>query len=198
MNTSLLIEYSTIAFLGAMSPGPNFVVVASASMRGRKYGIQTAIGISAGVLIWLILCAFGFGIIIESVPYVKKMFYIFGSIFILYYGLALTFQKQVTNNDVKFKSENYFKNGLMCAIFNISIGIFYSVIFARIIDEGSFSVQNLLIYISAFELLEILWFLFVALFVSFARRFLSYYANIINTSFGIGMIYIAFGIICKL
>tara|TARA_R110002110_G_C13068216_1_gene682566 strand:- start:33 stop:302 length:270 start_codon:yes stop_codon:yes gene_type:complete len=60
---------ATIAFLGALAPGPDFIVVTNNSLKfGRKAGFYTAIGVALGCLIHISYCIAGIGyMVMQSV-----------------------------------------------------------------------------------------------------------------------------------
>ena len=56
-----------IHLLGVMSPGPDFLLVLKQSFsEGRKSALYTSIGIGLGILVHVILCVFGLGILISK------------------------------------------------------------------------------------------------------------------------------------
>lgn len=53
----------TIAFLGAVSPGPDFVVVTKNTLLGsRAAGVWTALGVGTGILVHVAYSIFGIGL----------------------------------------------------------------------------------------------------------------------------------------
>ena len=56
-----------IAFLGAFSPGPDFVIVAkNAIAHHRRAGVLTSAGIAAGLIFHSTYCILGLAVIISS------------------------------------------------------------------------------------------------------------------------------------
>jgi len=85
-----MIEIATV-FLGIVfaqvSPGPNMMAVASASLgASRASGLTTAAGIATGVLIWAILFALGIGAILQSFPETLVAMRFLGGGYLLFLG----------------------------------------------------------------------------------------------------------------
>jgi threonine/homoserine/homoserine lactone efflux protein len=73
--------------LAQVSPGPNMMAVASASLgTDRRSGIATAAGVASGVFIWAILFALGIGAILETFPQTVTAMKLIGGGYLLYLG----------------------------------------------------------------------------------------------------------------
>ena len=72
------------AFLAAISPGPNIVLVTSNSLAyGKRTGFTSALGVLTGVAIWFIFLSVGFSYILDN-PKIVMAFHCFASLYLLY------------------------------------------------------------------------------------------------------------------
>ena len=74
-----------VLLVGAMSPGPSFLVVAKNSLtQSRSHGIATALGTGLGVALFAILGSFGVAVLLEKVPSIYLSFKILGGLYLGY------------------------------------------------------------------------------------------------------------------
>ena len=197
LNISLLVETFSLCALGTISPGVNFfLVTANAIENGRKAAVIHSLGIVLGVSFWILICIFGLGKFISSYEGVQTALQILIFFFLMY--LSYTILKNSGNKiDGKKSSKihkcGYFMSGLITASLNVSVGIFYSIIFAKIIPEYKDSSGFVYLHGMIFIAFETLWFLSVALFVSQSRVFIDKYSKAINIILALTMMYFAFG-----
>lgn len=82
---SFLIAIAGILFIGAMSPGPSFFIVAQNSLsKSRAHGVATALGTGLGVSIFAVLASFGVTTLLKSVPSAYFVFKLLGGVYLLY------------------------------------------------------------------------------------------------------------------
>lgn len=75
----------TAFVIGAASPGPSTLLIASTSMaQGRRYGLAVAAGIMTGSLVWGILAASGFVILLTTVGWVAEVLRYLAGAYLLY------------------------------------------------------------------------------------------------------------------
>lgn len=85
-----MLEIATV-FLGIIlaqvTPGPNMMAVASASLgTSRRSGLATAAGVATGVFIWAILFAFGIGTILRTFPETVTVMRFVGGGYLVFLG----------------------------------------------------------------------------------------------------------------
>ena len=82
---TFLVVIAGVLFVGAMSPGPSFLVVAKNSLsQSRAHGLATAVGTGLGVAIFAILASLGVTTLLEQVPSAFVAFKIVGGLYLLY------------------------------------------------------------------------------------------------------------------
>lgn len=203
MNTTFFIETVILCLIAAASPGPNFFMTTANTMEyGKKAGIMTALGVALGVTIWLFVCGLGLGVLISKFTWLNFILQISASIFLFYIGFKILKNcnkiiSQTSNIDKK-DSVSFFTKGFIGTVLNGGVGVFYGAIFAKVIAEYGSDISEILFHGLVFNLIELFWFLLVAIFVSSVRKFVEKYTKYINISLGILMIYFGFGFLNKL
>ena len=82
---SFLYAIAGILLIGAMSPGPSFLVVAqNALSQSRAHGVATAVGTGLGVSIFAILASYGVTALLDNVPSAYIVFKFIGGTYLLF------------------------------------------------------------------------------------------------------------------
>ena len=84
-----LLKILPISTLAMMSPGPDFLIVSSTALsRGRAHGIQAAVGIATGVLIYSTLALLGIAALLEQALWLAIALKVLGGLYLIYLGIA--------------------------------------------------------------------------------------------------------------
>src|SRR5262247_884803 len=76
--------------VGAMSPGPSFVLVArTAIARSRADGLAAALGMGIGGVIFSVIVVLGLHAVLSNVPQLYLVLRIAGGIYLLYLGIRI-------------------------------------------------------------------------------------------------------------
>lgn len=172
---SFLLAIAGVLFVGAMSPGPSFLVVAQNSLsKSRSHGLVTALGTGLGVAIFAVLASLGITTLIAAMPTVYILFKIAGGVYLLYLAwkiwggaqqpLARSENASSTNNSL-FKS---FIMGLATQTSNPKTALVIAGIFAAFMPSEPPENTTLLIALIAFTI-DFSWYALVALTLSSAR-----------------------------
>ncbi len=79
-----------VVIIGAMTPGPSFIVVAQISLSNtRAHGISAAVGMGLGALVFACLALLGLHIIFTQVVWLYAAFKVFGGLYLLYLGIKI-------------------------------------------------------------------------------------------------------------
>lgn len=170
-----LIAIAGILFVGAMSPGPSFLVVAQNSLaKSRAHGIATAIGTGLGVSIFAVLASLGVTALIEKVPSVYIGFKMLGGAYLLYLAYRIwggAKQALPTPDQHNVEQGGLFKSfslGLITQISNPKTALVIAGIFAAFVPANPPSNTALLVALIAF-IIDFSWYALVALTLSSAR-----------------------------
>lgn len=138
-------EFITVAiihFLAAASPGPDFAIVLKNSVvHGRKIGIATSIGIALGLMVHILYCVIGLGIIISQSIIAFNIIKFAGAAYLIYVGInALRANKfEFTSNDSKTESNDLtvkqaLWSGFLTNVLNPKVTLFFLAIFSVTIN----------------------------------------------------------------
>lgn len=76
--------------VGAVSPGPSFVLVVRTSIAvSRRDGVATALGMGAGCVVYCALALFGLQVVIAQVPWLYTGLKLFGGLYLAWLGLRI-------------------------------------------------------------------------------------------------------------
>jgi RhtB (resistance to homoserine/threonine) family protein len=159
-----------IGLLGAISPGPDFVVVTQSSLsHGKKAGMATSLGISLGCLVHITYCVLGIGVIVaESIVLFNFIKYL-GAAYLVYLGIkALRSSNTLPKIDHTLHTAvthpslfHAFKKGLLVNLLNPKVTLFILSIFTQVISpetplliQASFGIEFAAIAFCWFSLLS--------------------------------------------
>ena len=71
---SLLFTICALHFVAQLSPGPDVLLIAkSSASTTQKNTLKTILGISVGIVVWVVLTLLGFTVLIEKIPKIKHI-----------------------------------------------------------------------------------------------------------------------------
>ena len=122
-----IIEFLIVQLSVAFSPGLIIALIINESVqKGRKNGIQVALGSALGALIITIISAFTISYIFNLVPQFLTVIYIVGTIYIVYKGVS-TFNSKI-KDEIKENLQQSFIAGLKLNLVNPKMWLFYLTI----------------------------------------------------------------------
>ena len=125
---SLLFTICLLHFVAQLSPGPDVLLIAkSAASTTRQNALKIIAGISAGIVVWVVLTLAGFTVLIEQFPWVQQVLMLLGGIFLAKMGWAMLkggvhsfknkHQPEDDSNELA-QPKNYFMLGLWTNLSN--------------------------------------------------------------------------------
>lgn len=159
--------------LGAISPGPSFVMVAKTAVTsGRVNGIGIAIGMGVGGFAFASLSLLGLNGLLLAVPVLYIFLKIAGGLYLTYLGLKIwRGAKQslsITTKTSAPKNDSFFRNtmiGIGTQLSNPKTAIVYTSVFATFLPRTPSITLNSSIVILVF-CIEAGWYSIVALLLS--------------------------------
>lgn len=169
---SYLWPYTLIAILLVIIPGPDFLLVTSAALRGRTLsGILTAVGICLGCILWTLLAALGLVELLKLNQILYNALVISGIFYMFYLGVveikASLLSTSIVPNETKavsFSSSiSYLINGLLVNILNPKVGIFYMTVLPQFIPNKKLTIQNILLLGGIHIVFTLFWLTFCSI-----------------------------------
>ena len=93
---SLLLTICGLHFIAQLSPGPDVLLIArSAASTNRSNTLKIIAGISAGIVVWVVLTLAGFTVLIDQFPWIQQVLMIVGGAFLARMGWAMLRQRRM-------------------------------------------------------------------------------------------------------
>lgn len=85
-----LAALGAVHLLGAMSPGPNFLIVSSTAMHhSRRAGLAAGLGVTAGSASWSLLTIAGLGLVMAQLPWLYDAVRLAGAAYLVWIGTRM-------------------------------------------------------------------------------------------------------------
>jgi threonine/homoserine/homoserine lactone efflux protein len=172
---SFLAAIAGVLFVGAMSPGPSFFVVAQNSLaKSRLHGVATAFGTGLGVAVFAILASFGVTTLIERVPSAYLVFKVLGGAYLLYLAFRMwrgAKEPIQAHAEAGESGGSYFQSfllGLITQLSNPKTALVIAGIFAAFVPATPPANTTLLVSLIAF-IIDCSWYVAVAVTLSNQR-----------------------------
>lgn len=164
---------SLVAGLMIISPGPDFAVVVSNSLRSGRYtGISTALGIAGANLCHVTINLLGLGIIISQSVLLFTVIKFLGAAYLIYLGYKGLRAKPTlrktplveTNEDLKnINDQNGFYSGFVTSLLNPKACLFFLSFFSVILSPNT-EITTQVFYGVWISIMAFFWFTLVAIF----------------------------------
>jgi threonine/homoserine/homoserine lactone efflux protein len=156
--------------LGAMSPGPSLAVIVNLSLsQGRVAGLVAAISHGLMIGFFAFITASGLVVILDRNPQVFNAVQIAGCVFLIWMAVKLLFTKPSSSafSAVTTLSSKWLaaRDGLLIALVNPKIIIFFSALFSQFVDANSQLWEKMLMALIAGGV-DMLWYMLMAVVVS--------------------------------
>lgn len=183
---SYLNEFLTVGFiglLGAMGPGPDFLVVTQKAIKeGRQEAWLAVLGICCGFSIHIGYCIAGLGVVIASSPALYGALQYIGASYLIYLGIRSLFpQNNVSTPSQELSSAtmlhpfkmqtspwSHFKQGFLVNLTNVKAGLFTVSLFMQFVHPDLPLIVELAIGLEL-VLITALWFFGLSWFLTHPR-----------------------------
>ncbi|TCL35095.1 threonine/homoserine/homoserine lactone efflux protein [Anaerospora hongkongensis] len=179
-----------------MTPGSDTIYVLSRSIaQGRRTGIYSVLGTSAGCVVHTVLAALGLSVILAQSAVVFMMVKIAGAVYLGYLGLTMLLAKDTlatAPSQAAMSPKDTFWQGLIIDVLNPKVALFFLSFLPQFIDpQNSYGIIPFLILGLTFIVTGALWLLFVVYFSAKVTTLLREKTNVMNKV--CGSIYILLG-----
>jgi len=178
-----LILITSIHFLAAASPGPDFILVSQQTLsNGKKAGYMCSIGIALGLSIHIIYSALGLATAITNSTTALWAIKILGGSYLIYLGvkgIRAKASNSIESENQKVKKHSSLKNigiGFLCNALNPKAPIYFIALFTVVLSPNM-PLYQIAIYGAWMMFIQLLWFSFVVSFLSIPvinRKFQSF------------------------
>jgi len=144
---SLLFTICLLHFVAQLSPGPDILLIAkSAASTTRQNALKIIAGISAGIVVWVVLTLAGFTVLIDQFPWIQQALMLLGGMFLAKMGWAMlkggmhSFKnRHQTDDDTngQVQAKNYFMLGLWTNLSNPKTLIYFSSVFSLALSSSA-------------------------------------------------------------
>ncbi|OXM67520.1 MULTISPECIES: LysE family translocator [Amycolatopsis] len=176
MTMTQLVALAGVIVLGAMAPGPDFVIVSrNALVSGRRAGMACAAGITAGVFCWAIVTALGLAGLLAASAVAFTVVKLAGAAYLLFLGIRALLaarRGRYTAPEPAAEAGSAFRQGLVCNLLNPKVAAFFLALLPQFVPGGAGPGDHLLLAVVASGV-TLAWFLVLANVVGALRRVLS-------------------------
>jgi len=156
-------------FIGAASPGPSFIMVArTAASAGRAKGLNAALGMGLGALLFATASLLGLNLVFSAVPVLYLALKVVGGLYLAYLGFRIwqgaRHSLEVSADAISERStphRRYLLLGFATQISNPKTAIVYASVFAAFLPSSPSSQYNLALITLVF-FIEAGWYAVVA------------------------------------
>ncbi|MCG2607474.1 LysE family transporter [Acinetobacter sp. SM34] len=145
---SLLLTICALHFVAQLSPGPDVLLIAkSSASTSRANTLKIILGISLGIVAWVVLTLLGFTVLMEQFPWIQQVLMLVGGLFLARMGWAmlnggLKNLQQATRLDDNAPSgtadaKNYVLQGLFTNLSNPKTLIYFSSVFSLALSSSA-------------------------------------------------------------
>ncbi|WP_169763872.1 LysE family translocator [Campylobacter mucosalis] len=160
MDLNSLLVLTGVHLLALATPGPDvFLVLRTSLAHGFKYSIYACLGVGFGIVLWVILTAFGLKSLFLLFPFIKTTLMVFSVCYLGYLSFLLlrsSFSKKVENFDTNYQkplsTKHFFIVGFLTNLSNPKAILYFASIFSRFVSENaSFYEVLTLVFVISFE-----------------------------------------------
>jgi len=155
-------------YLGAMSPGPDFVIVSkNALAHSRRAGFFTAFGICMGILLHSAYCILGLAVIISQSLLLFSIIRYLGAAYLIYLGIKNLLSKNTIAMEQHYQKSTLsnwqaFREGFLVNLLNPKVIIFILSIFTIVIKPHT-AYGAKIIYGLELSVISTAWFCFLTI-----------------------------------
>lgn len=169
MDLVLLSSIASISLLGAISPGPDFAIVAQNTLQGKAIdGIKTTLGVVLALVIHLTYTYFGLATLLSNSPASLTIFKYIGASYLIYLGTSML-KTPGSKNHYKIKRyTSPFTSGLFCNLLNPKAMLFILALFTQVMNAQTSRLESWLAMLMI-VLTTLIWFTILSFGLSLPR-----------------------------
>ncbi|WP_019931676.1 LysE family translocator [Nocardia sp. BMG111209] len=146
MTVSLLLGFTGLCVLLAITPGPDTFLVLRFSIAGRRHGIAAALGSAVGGIVWATVVAAGVAALLEQSATAYRAVKVVGGIYLIYLGIRTLIEHRRARADGEPADTrastatvpSAFSAGLLSCLLNPKVGLFYLAVLPQFLTTVTF------------------------------------------------------------
>lgn len=153
---------------GLLSPGPNVMVIATASSRaGRMAGIVTGLGVALGDVLYACLALAGLSTVILASDFIFSAIRVAGGSYLIVLGLVMAWRARHprTDEEIPAAGLSWFRRGLLTDLANAHTAVFFASAFAGTLGSDA-TIATRLAVVGAVAVVSLVWRIALATFFS--------------------------------
>ncbi len=164
-----LLVFIGVAAIVIVIPGPDTAVVTkNVLIHGRRAGLGTSLGVSAGLSIWTIAAAVGIASLVRASEVAFTVLKLAGALYLVWLGVQAlrAAGRQLDADDASqpqrrtgMGARGGFRQGFLSDLANPKIGIFFTSLLPQFVSAGHAVLVPFLILGAIFVLMTVLWLL---------------------------------------
>jgi threonine/homoserine/homoserine lactone efflux protein len=164
-----VIAFIGVAALVVVLPGPDMALVLQNGLaRGRRAAIETALGISAGLLVWAVAAALGIAALLHASAPAFTLLKLAGAGYLVWLGLNALRDawrgRPVVSG--RRRKTSPFRQGLLSNLLNPKIALVFTTLIPQFVDAGDPAVTQTLLLAAIFIGMGLVWLTSYALLVA--------------------------------
>jgi RhtB (resistance to homoserine/threonine) family protein len=169
---------NVIAFVGVVAvivvmPGPDMALVLQNGLAGgRRAALETAVGISTGLLVWAFASALGLAALLHASTPAFTLLKLAGAAYLVWLGLRALIEAWRGASDVSSQGQplrpkkSPFRQGLLTNLLNPKIALVFTTLIPQFVDPNKPAVAQTLLLAASFICMGLVWLTAYALFVA--------------------------------
>lgn len=138
VDLDVLPAFITAVVIFLLAPGPDMVFMVATGLRdGRKGATRAALGITAGVSVYVVLTALGLGVFFAAVPRVADAIQVGGAAYLAFLAWATWRSSRSPLEASPVESADVFRRGFMVNIANPKIVLFFTAFLPQFLGDAA-------------------------------------------------------------
>jgi threonine/homoserine/homoserine lactone efflux protein len=160
-----LLAFISVSIVVAVVPGPDMALIARNVVRhGRSAGFATSFGICTGILGWALAAGFGVSALLATSAVAFTALKLAGAAYLIYLGVTTLRDRDGpavagTNGRAELPRRRAFLQGLLSALLNPKLGVFFLTLLPQFIAPGDPVTLRALQLAVLFDLIGLTWLL---------------------------------------
>ena len=190
--------FAAVAALIVVVPGPDMaLVLRNGVARGRRAAVETALGITAGLLVWALAAALGIAALLQASGTAFTVLKLAGAVYLVWLGARALLEAWRRGSPAELPSGRRgspFRQGLLSNVLNPKIALVFTTLVPQFVDRGGAELAQTFLLAGVFIAMGLAWLTAYALLVAeagallqrpFARRLVNAVSGTVLTALGL-------------